>query len=94
MGHDLIAKYSSTGGIAPVGILVMVALLAGFVWDARRFPDGPLLRWLLPVGLIPFMVGALLNILALIIGGAVVMGVGFWASRISRSKKRDGQLWK
>ncbi|MCQ6556516.1 hypothetical protein NPS70_25530 [Streptomyces sp. C10-9-1] len=72
--------------IPVVGILMVLGLFGFLVWDALRFPAWLWFRWLMPVGLIPLMVGVLSGWLWLIMIGAIVMGVGLGLQKNWRQK--------
>ncbi len=73
-------------GVPIAGIVVMVGLLALFIWDSLRLPVGAWFRWLMPVGFVPLMVGVFAEQYWIIGIGAVVMGVGLAMGKGQRQK--------
>jgi cytochrome c biogenesis protein ResB len=85
-----VAANGTPGGIPVVGILVMVGLLALFVWDSLRLPAGVWFRWLMPVGFVPLMAGVFIENYWVIGLGAVIMGIGLALGKGQRQKDEAG----
>ncbi|WGD40489.1 hypothetical protein [Streptomyces cathayae] len=84
--NESIAVNVTPAGIPVVGALVILALFALSVWDALRLPAGLWFRWFIPVGFIPFLVGANFDIIWLMLAGTGVMAIGFGMSKSWRQK--------
>ncbi|MFG3589489.1 hypothetical protein [Streptomyces sp. NPDC047990] len=83
-----VAVNVTPAGIPVVGVLLMLGLFAFFVWDALRLPVNAWFRWLMPVGLVPFLIGANFSIIWLMVIGVVVMAVGFGMTKSWRQSRK------
>ncbi|MEU0602198.1 hypothetical protein ABZ484_28760 [Streptomyces sp. NPDC006393] len=87
MNYVLLSVNVTPAGIPVIGVVVIVALLALFVWDALRLPAGAWFRWLIPVGFLPLIAGMMTEIYWMIALGAVVMGLGLAMGKGRRQRE-------
>jgi hypothetical protein len=83
-----VAVNVTPAGIPVVGALLALALFGFFVWDALKIPAKTWFRWFMPVGLVPFLIGANFSIIWLMAIGVVVMAVGFGMTKNWRQKRK------
>ena len=76
--------------------MVTVALLVGcpfFFWDARRYPEEPLFKWLPLAGWLLLVLGLIVAELPVLIFAAVLLAVGTGASKSWRTKHAPSSDW-
>lgn len=89
MPNMSVAVNVTPAGIPVVGALLVLGLFAFFIWDSLRVPANAWFRWLMPVGLVPFLIGAIFSIIWLIVIGVVVMAVAFGMTKSWRQKYKS-----
>lgn len=86
MDDSSVAIDATLIGIPVVGVIVAVGLFGFFVWDALRLPTGLWFRWLMPIGVLPFLAGANFDVIWLMLVGVILMAIGFGMGKSWRQK--------